>query len=123
MMMRLAAVTGQFAGGALVALSPWGLGWRAVFLVNLPIGAAALIGAWLLLPETSARTPPDARYRWRGVALAGARLPDSAAFGGTTGWMARLDLREDGGEPATTVSISAAGGLDRRTGRDAAAGS
>ncbi len=57
-MMGLAAVTGQFAGGALVALSPWGLGWRAVFLVNLPIGAAALIGAWLLVPETSARTRP-----------------------------------------------------------------
>ena len=57
-MMGLAAVTGQFAGGALVALSPWGLAWRAVFLVNLPIGAAALIGAWLLVPETSARTRP-----------------------------------------------------------------
>lgn len=57
-MMGLAAVTGQFAGGALVALSPWGLAWRAVFLVNLPIGAAALIGAWLLVPETSAGTRP-----------------------------------------------------------------
>jgi EmrB/QacA subfamily drug resistance transporter len=54
----LAAVTGQFAGGSLVALSPWGLGWRAVFLVNLPIGASALIGAWLFVPETSARTRP-----------------------------------------------------------------
>jgi EmrB/QacA subfamily drug resistance transporter len=57
-MMGLAAVTGQFAGGALVALSPWGLGWRAVFLVNLPIGAAALLGGWLLVPETSAYTRP-----------------------------------------------------------------
>jgi EmrB/QacA subfamily drug resistance transporter len=57
-MTGLAAVTGQFAGGALVALSPLGLGWRAVFLVNLPIGAAALIGAWLLVPETSAHTRP-----------------------------------------------------------------
>jgi predicted MFS family arabinose efflux permease len=57
-MMGLAAVTGQFAGGALVQLSPWGLGWRAVFLVNLPIGVAALIGAWLLVPETSAHTRP-----------------------------------------------------------------
>src|SRR5438067_1156653 len=34
------------AGGVLVAAS-----WRWVFLVNLPIGLAALIAGWRLLPE------------------------------------------------------------------------
>ena len=37
-MMGLAASIGQFAGGALVEWSPFGLGWRAVFLSKLPLG-------------------------------------------------------------------------------------
>ena len=57
-MMGLAAATGQLGGGLLMALSPFGLGWRAVFLVNLPIGAAALLGGSLLVPETSAADRP-----------------------------------------------------------------
>lgn len=57
-MMGLAAATGQLGGGVLIALSPLGLGWRSIFLVNLPIGAAAMLGAWLWVPETSATTRP-----------------------------------------------------------------
>jgi MFS family permease len=52
-MMGLAAATGQFAGGALVQWSPWGMGWRAVFLLKLPIALVLLVIAWLTLPETS----------------------------------------------------------------------
>lgn len=57
-MMGLAAAAGQLGGGLLVALSPWGLGWRAVFLINLPVGVLALLGAWGLVPETSASERP-----------------------------------------------------------------
>ena len=39
MVMGLAAVGGQLLGGALLAADPAGLGWRTVFLINLPIGA------------------------------------------------------------------------------------
>ena len=39
--MGLAAVTGQFAGGALVQWSPFGLGWRTVFLLKLPVCIAS----------------------------------------------------------------------------------
>jgi EmrB/QacA subfamily drug resistance transporter len=56
--MGLASVTGQFGGGALVAWSPFGLGWRTVFLLNLPIGVLAMLAAWLLVPETSATSRP-----------------------------------------------------------------
>src|SRR5947209_8719598 len=42
----LAAALGPAVGGVLVAAS-----WRWVFLVNLPIGLAALIAGWRLLPE------------------------------------------------------------------------
>lgn len=52
-MMGVAAVSGQFLGGALVEWSPFGLGWRAVFLLKVPIGLAILLAAWLVVPETS----------------------------------------------------------------------
>ena len=71
-MMGLAAAVGQFAGGALVAASPFGLGWRAIFLVNLPIGALALLGALLWLPESAAATRP--RLDLIGAALLSAAL-------------------------------------------------
>ncbi len=52
-MMGLAAAVGQFAGGALVAWSPFGLGWRAVFLLKLPICLAVLAAGWFVVPETA----------------------------------------------------------------------
>ncbi len=52
-MMGLAAVTGQFAGGALVQWSPFDLGWRTVFLLKLPICLIVLAAAWRLVPETT----------------------------------------------------------------------
>jgi MFS family permease len=53
-MMGLAASIGQFSGGALVEWSPFGLGWRTVFLAKLPIGIPVMLAAWWLVPETSA---------------------------------------------------------------------
>ncbi len=55
-MMGLAAVVGQFAGGALVQWSPFELGWRTVFLLKPPICFIVMIAAWCLVPETSAPT-------------------------------------------------------------------
>jgi EmrB/QacA subfamily drug resistance transporter len=57
-MMGLASVTGQLLGGVLVAWSPFGFGWRTVFLVNLPIGATAICAALWLVPETSSTSRP-----------------------------------------------------------------
>ncbi|RAR49163.1 EmrB/QacA subfamily drug resistance transporter [Paraburkholderia unamae] len=54
----VAAVIGQLGGGALISLHPFGLGWRAIFLVNLPIGVLALIGSWRYIPESR---PPSGR--------------------------------------------------------------
>ena len=45
-MMGLAAVTGQFAGGALVQWSPFELGWRTVFLLKLPICLLVMAAGW-----------------------------------------------------------------------------
>jgi len=48
----LASVGGQWLGGLLVAVSPFGLGWRSVFLINLPIIVCAVPSALVLLRET-----------------------------------------------------------------------
>jgi len=53
MMMGLAAATGQLLGGVLVQLDLYGLGWRSIFLIKLPICVVTLALAWRLVPETS----------------------------------------------------------------------
>jgi MFS family permease len=53
MVMGLAAVGGQLIGGLLIGADLAGWGWRAVFWVNVPIGAAAL-AAVRLIPESRA---------------------------------------------------------------------
>jgi MFS family permease len=65
--MGLAAAGGQLIGGALIALDPAGLGWRACFLINVPIGVVALAMAPRVIP-TSARRP-DARVDIGGTML------------------------------------------------------
>ena len=49
-----AAALGQILGGVLVEADVFGLGWRSVFLVNVPVGLVALVAAFKLLPETRA---------------------------------------------------------------------
>jgi MFS family permease len=43
-------VVGQIAGGLLLSANVFGAGWRPVFLVNVPIGAALLVAAARQLP-------------------------------------------------------------------------
>ncbi|WP_406278745.1 MFS transporter [Embleya sp. NBC_00896] len=52
----LAGVGGQVVGGLLIAADPAGLGWRTCFLVNLPLGIAALV----LTPRSIPAPPPSA---------------------------------------------------------------
>src|SRR4051812_40476124 len=47
-------VAGQILGGALLDWNILGLGWRAIFLVNVPIGLVAATLAWRILPVTRA---------------------------------------------------------------------
>ena len=48
----LAAVLGQLFGGLLIQANVLGLDWRSCFLVNLPVGAAALAAAPRLVTES-----------------------------------------------------------------------
>jgi EmrB/QacA subfamily drug resistance transporter len=53
-MIGLAAAAGQFLGGFLTQLDLFGLGWRSVFLINVPIGLATIAGAFALVPPLGA---------------------------------------------------------------------
>jgi EmrB/QacA subfamily drug resistance transporter len=46
----LSAIAGPIIGGLLIAADLFGSGWRAVFLINGPIGIAALLAGLKLLP-------------------------------------------------------------------------
>jgi EmrB/QacA subfamily drug resistance transporter len=63
----LAAVGGQLIGGALVEADVAGLGWRAIFLINVPVGAAALVLTPRLVAES--RVEDGARLDPAGTAL------------------------------------------------------
>ncbi|WP_276356125.1 MFS transporter [Cohnella caldifontis] len=50
----LGAIAGQLAGGLLLRADWWGLGWRLVFLVNVPVGLVAFAFAAGMLRESKA---------------------------------------------------------------------
>ena len=66
------AVFGQLIGGVLIRLDVAGLGWRSIFLINVPIGLVAALLAPRLVPES--RAPGAARLDLPGTALVSAGL-------------------------------------------------
>ena len=46
----LASVTGPIVGGLLIGADIFGMSWRPIFLVNIPIGIAAFAGALWVVP-------------------------------------------------------------------------
>ncbi|MFF1376759.1 MFS transporter [Streptomyces sp. NPDC058308] len=53
----VAGLLGQALGGALVAADLGGTGWRAVFLVNVPIAVAAVVVGVRTVPDSRAERP------------------------------------------------------------------
>ncbi len=71
-MLGLSAAAGQLLGGVLVAADLFGLGWRVIFLINLPVSLAAFVAGLVLLRDSrDARRP---RLDWGGVALSAVAL-------------------------------------------------
>jgi EmrB/QacA subfamily drug resistance transporter len=56
--MGIAFVSGQILGGGLLEANVFGLGWRAIFLVNVPVGMLALLAAALVVPHAWAPRRP-----------------------------------------------------------------
>ncbi|MFC4084204.1 MFS transporter [Amycolatopsis samaneae] len=66
------AVAGQVLGGLLVAADVFGTGWRAIFLINVPLG--------VLLVLAARRLPSDERDGPRGLDLRGAAVLSAAVL-------------------------------------------
>ncbi|PZG45101.1 MFS transporter [Spongiactinospora gelatinilytica] len=64
----LASVAGPLLGGVLVEADLFGLGWRAIFWVNLPVAVLALAVGGRFMPES--RVPDGSRLDLPGAALA-----------------------------------------------------
>ena len=121
----LGSIAGQVLGGLLVTADLFGLGWRIIFLINLPIGVVATVLAVRLLPRREpgrpARLDPlgaigiattlalllvplvlgheEGWPAWTWICMAGA-LPAGAV---TTAWQRRLGAR--GGQPILDMSL------------------
>jgi EmrB/QacA subfamily drug resistance transporter len=58
--MGIAGVLGQLLGGALIQADVAGLGWRVIFLINVPVGLVAVPLARRVVPEScGTRSPLD----------------------------------------------------------------
>ena len=68
----LAAVAGPILGGLLIGADIWGLGWRPIFLVNLPVGVFAILAAMRFVPKVPGT--PGLKNDFVGIAIAGAAL-------------------------------------------------
>lgn len=101
----LSSVLGPILGGLLIQLDIAGLGWRPIFLVNVPFGIAAVILAMRVLPADRSGHPsrldvtgtalsilcltlvilpliegPSLHWPWWSLALLALSLPVAAAF-------------------------------------------
>ncbi|HHZ07180.1 MAG TPA: MFS transporter [Rhizobiales bacterium] len=65
----LASVAGPLTGGLLIEADLFGLDWRPIFLVNIPIGLFTLLAALAAVPATPRH--PDMKNDWGGMAIAG----------------------------------------------------
>jgi EmrB/QacA subfamily drug resistance transporter len=104
----LGAVTAQIIGGGLIALDLLGLGWRWVFLVNVPVGVVALLAANRVIPES--RSEKTRRLDLLGVALATLALSlvmIPAVEGRELGWPAWTFVAFAAAIPAAAVFVRA----------------
>jgi EmrB/QacA subfamily drug resistance transporter len=123
--MGLGFVSGQILGGGLIQANILGLSWRAVFLVNVPVGVLAVIVAAVVVPQARGQRRPrldplgavgvsgslalalvpltlgrdEGWPVWTWVSLAAA-LPVLAA---TVAWERRLTRQ--GGEPLLNLAL------------------
>jgi EmrB/QacA subfamily drug resistance transporter len=99
--MGFAAAGGQLIGGGLIALDPAGLGWRACFLINVPVGIAALLLTPRLVPASGRRG--QSRLDAAGTLLATAAL--------TAVVLPLVEGRQHGWPAWTWISLAAAPAL------------
>jgi EmrB/QacA subfamily drug resistance transporter len=68
----LASVAGPLVGGLLIEADLFGLDWRPIFLVNVPVGILTVIAGWMMLPKMPGQ--PALKHDPVGVAIAAAAV-------------------------------------------------
>jgi len=99
-MLFLGPALGPTVGGALIGAA----GWRAIFLINVPVGALAAAAVRLVPPVLAPGRTPGARFDLPGLILLAAGLTGlllGASQGAASGWTS----------PATLVPLTAGAGL------------
>ncbi len=87
MAMGVAGVAAQLIGALVIEADLGGTGWRGCFLINLPIGLAALALTALTIRETGKTR--DVSLDWLGISLVGATLSMlvlALTYGRDSGW-------------------------------------
>lgn len=84
--MAITAVTGPILGGLITHANILGLSWRAVYLVNIPLGILVLATVPLLTEDRSPRRPDLDLIGLALVAVIGAGLVVPAINGQQAGW-------------------------------------
>lgn len=59
LILGLAAIIGPVLGGTLIELDVLGLGWRTIFLINVPIGLGVILLGRNVLPRAEELAPPQ----------------------------------------------------------------
>jgi len=83
----LGSIAGQVFGGALITANLADLGWRMIFLANVPIGVIAALLAWRMLPTTPRRQQSSLDpIGAMGAAMAVAAILIPLTVGRSAGW-------------------------------------
>jgi MFS family permease len=83
----LASILGLVLGGGLIVANILGMGWRSIFLINIPIGLLVLLATLLWVSESKA--PGSQNLDYGGVTLLTLSLmlfTFALIMGGNTGW-------------------------------------
>jgi EmrB/QacA subfamily drug resistance transporter len=113
----LSGAAGQVLGGLILDADPAGLGWRATFFINLPIGLLVLAVAGRVLPPLrSGRRPSLDPVGAIGIAgaLGLALIPQT--LGHSEGWPSWMWMMLAGSIPALTAALIHEHHLTRRSG-------
>ena len=73
-MIGFGSIVGQLLGGFIIHANFFQLGWRPIFLINLPIGILTIISASFLLNESRAQTTPKLDLGGVGILTVGLAL-------------------------------------------------
>jgi EmrB/QacA subfamily drug resistance transporter len=112
------AVAGQVLGGALLEVNLLGLGWRVIFLVNVPIGlAAAALAYWLLPKASSAARPALDPIGAVAVAVSVGLLLVPLVLGRAEGWPAWAWVSLAAAIPVMIAALTWERSLSRRGGQ------